>query len=334
MFQDTLKDNNETTVSTISQSKKRFVSASNEDSNLKKKTSSNMNAKENTPSIIEDENSLRNIPVVIGNQLENESSFVTDNDQVDSFQGSSNTKIDNNESTSQINSNLTEISINKMFELAKADKFPKKIIMIDDVECKFTSILNFFKFNDQFDTLPTTNIKFDCKICKKPLKSRLGKTTNLNKHLRTHDIMNKWYTQYQVHQCITNDSVIDDNTLLLIKFFISSNTALSALKNHWLRELLAEKVKLPGSVSFRNVILPAVYSSLRKEIERRLQAAETICLITDLWTNKQNDDFIALCGVITNEFFEREILVIDMLPMLGESHTAENIKDAIERMVI
>jgi hypothetical protein len=99
-----------------------------------------MNGKENSSSIIEDANSLRNIPVAIGNQLETEGSFVTDNDQVDSFQGFSNTKIDNNERTSQINSNLTEISINKMFELAKADKFPKKIIMIDDVECKFTSI--------------------------------------------------------------------------------------------------------------------------------------------------------------------------------------------------
>jgi hypothetical protein len=40
------------------------------------------------------------------------------------------------------------------------------------------------------------------------------------------------------------------------------------------REQLAEKVKLPGSVSSGNVILPAVYNSLRKEIERRFQAEE------------------------------------------------------------
>lgn len=319
-----IEDNIQTAASTISQSKKRFVSVSNEDGNLKKKTS---NARETSQSIIEDENSLINIPVVSGNQIEAESSVDNDKDQIDS------SKIDSNQSDSQINSSLNDISINKMFELAKDDKYPKKIVIIDNVECKFTSILNFFQFTDRFNTLPNTNIKFNCKICKKYLKCKLAKTTNLNKHLKTHDIMNKWYTQYQVHQNMIQDNVIDDSTLLLIKFFISSNTALSALKNQWLRELLVDKVKLPGPVSFRNTILPAVYKSLRKEIEKRLQAAETICLITDLWTNKQNDDFIALCGVITNKFFEREILVVDMIPMLGASHTAENIKAAIEKMV-
>jgi hypothetical protein len=34
---------------------------------------------------------------------------------------------------------------------------------------------------------------------------------------------------------------------------------------------------------------------------------------------KQSDDFIALCGVITVEFLERETLEIDMIPMLGRN---------------
>ncbi len=107
------------------------------------------------------------IPVLAGNQLEKESSFDDNNDQVDSFQNSTHSQFDNDQVDSRINSNLNEISINKMFELEKADKYPKKIVIKDNVECKFTSILNFFKFADQFDTFPTTNFKFDCKICKK-----------------------------------------------------------------------------------------------------------------------------------------------------------------------
>jgi hypothetical protein len=165
------------------------------------------------------------------------------------------------------------------------------------------------------------------------LKSRLGKTTNLNKHLKTHDEMTNWYNEYQISQNIYEEKQIDDNTLLLIKYFISSNSALSSLKNKWLL-LLTDKVELIGPVAFRNSILPAIYLKLRNEIELRLQTAKTICLITDIWTNKQNTDFIGLGAAITPENFERELLIINMLPMKGRSHNAENIKAAIEEMVI
>jgi hypothetical protein len=56
-------------------------------------------------------------------------------------------------------------------------------------------------------------------------------------------------------------------------------------------------------------------------------------MFPDLWCNTQTTDFIGLCGVLTSHSFEREILVIDMIRMPGERHTAENIKFAIEQMV-
>ena len=93
---------------------------------------------------------------------------------------------------------------------------------------------------------------------------------------------------------------LDKNTLLLIQFFNSSNTALKDLKNKWLRELLADKFKLINNNSFRTDILPKIYQLLRDEIQRRLKLAEVICLITDLWCSKQNRDFIVLGAVITN----------------------------------
>ena len=100
------------------------------------------------------------------------------------------------------------------------------------------------------------------------MKSRLGKTTNLNKHLKTHDEITNWYNEYQISQNIYEEKQIDDNTLLLIKYFISSNSALSSLKNKWLRELLADKVELIGPVAFRNSIL--CYQQFIKSYEMKL----------------------------------------------------------------
>jgi hypothetical protein len=69
-----------------------------------------------------------------------------------------------------------------------------------------------------------------------------------------------------------------------------------------------------------------------EQIEIKLQNAESICLIVDIWTNQVSADFIGLAVVLTNSFFEREILVINMMRMPG-SHDAENIKYSIEKMI-
>ena len=105
------------------------------------------------------------------------------------------------------------------------------------------------------------------------------------------------------------------------------------LKNQWLRELLKDKIELTGPVAFRNSVLPAIYSKLRNELERRLKKAKTICLITNIWTNKQAK-YIGLGAAITTESFEREFLIIDMIALKDRSHNSENIKAAIEEIVI
>jgi hypothetical protein len=66
-------------------------------------------------------------------------------------------------------------------------------------------------------------------------------------------------------------------------------------------------------------------------IETKLQSAESICLIVDLWC-KNSRDFISLAAVMTNSCHERFICVIDMQRMEA-NHTAENIKKAIEEMI-
>ena len=302
---------------------KRMVSVSAEESMSKKKTSQT------------DQDEMKNKLKKITNQGSDPSSnsVISNSADVTAAQSPTNDQLTNLSQTLPTSDDIVDVSCEKMLELGNNNEFPKKIVIIDEKECRYTSILNFFSFIDTFKDKGNHDVLFKCKICKKTYTEKLGKTTNLNKHLKTHDSLKNLLKQYEIYQDGFKEASIDDNTLLLIKYFISSNTALAALKNKWLRELLTDKVKLPGQKTFRNSILPRVYSMLREEIEKRLQTAEAICLITDTWTNKQNDDFIALCAVITNESFERQIVVIDMLPMEAMSHNAENIKSKIEAMV-
>ena len=100
-----------------------------------------------------------------------------------------------------------------------------------------------------------------------------------------------------------------------------------------LRNLLKRAtINLPSYWTFRHTLLPSVLDKVTARIESRLKSADTICLITDIWTNRNNTDFIALGASFTDKYFDRDILVISMIPMKGK-HTAENIKICIEEMI-
>jgi hypothetical protein len=118
--------------------------------------------------------------------------------------------------------------------------------------------------------------------------------------------------------------------LLLVKYFVSSNSSHSSLENIYLRKLLN---KIVGTKSFDDKILPEIYEKLRTKIKEKLEKAEDVCLMSDIWTNMQNSDFIAIVMGLMNANFKREVLVADMMRVPGDSHTAENIKIAIETMV-
>jgi hypothetical protein len=101
---------------------------------------------------------------------------------------------------------------------------------------------------------------FDCKICKSKkidntLHAKLGLTKNLGKHLKTHEeFKTNWLDPYQKHYKNLKENIISKDTLLLMKYFISSNTALKELKNKWLRELLADKFDMVSKNAFRDEI--------------------------------------------------------------------------------
>jgi hypothetical protein len=70
---------------------------------------------------------------------------------------------------------------------------------------------------------------------------------------------------------------MDENYLLLVKYFISSNTSLCKLANPFLQELLGNTLKLPGVFCFRKTVLPlamnVMYELLEKNYKRPLHVA-------------------------------------------------------------
>ena len=54
--------------------------------------------------------------------------------------------------------------------------------------------------------------------------------------------------------------------------------------------------------------------------------------MTDIWSSKQKKDCLAIGAVITNECFDREILILD-IRRLEERHKHEYIQDCLESMI-
>ena len=76
---------------------------------------------------------------------------------------------------------------------------------------------------------------------------------------------------------------IDAQSLNLAKFFVTSNVAIRALKNKYLRAAL--KCRMSRHTFTKNV-LPGLMTFVNKEIELKLVAAHSVTLITDIWSSK------------------------------------------------
>ena len=133
---------------------------------------------------------------------------------------------------------LTEenkIFIKEFINKGKQKIFPKKEFLINDAKKSYTSYLNFTK---SITIIPekTLFIKFQCLFCDlPPFKAKLGATSNIKAHLQRfhNDLLGNWFEVYDSRRT-TNTFLIDDNTLKLVKYFISSNTAYKELENPFL----------------------------------------------------------------------------------------------------
>ena len=71
---------------------------------------------------------------------------------------------------------------------------------------------------------------------------------------------------------------------------------------------------------------------LFQAIQSKLRNSQFVFLMTDLWTDFQMTDFIALAALIVDQDWNKEFLILDMKEMEGK-HNAENVQNAIEKIV-
>jgi len=185
-------------------------------------------------------------------------------------------------------------------------------------------------------TITIIKIEFKCRGCGTQFEQLLANTTYLNRHLRNYCKSNEvkfWYNKYREFSNKNNVSILSDDKLLLVKFFIYSNASLATLLNPYLRELIKMRIAMPGAFfTFRHTIMPVVLNHLYLLIENKLETAVTVSFVVDLWTNLINSDYIALGVVITNNSFDREMIIVNMMQMIG-THNSENVKSAIETII-
>ena len=156
--------------------------------------------------------------------------------------------------------------------------------------------------------------------------------TGLSKHLNTHNHFNLKWVYFNEKKKKKEATILDSNIFDLVRYIISSNSGMAQLENEFFRKLIESKLQIPCIKTFRYAQLPSIYGNLLRVIDNKLDKALTICLVTDIWTNRIKADFIGLAAIVINESFRQELIVIGKNPMTG-NHTAENIKKEIEFLI-
>jgi len=200
--------------------------------------------------------------------------------------------------------------------------------------------LNFYECITEFEANHSKIIKFKCLLCSdKTLQSPIGRTTNLKRHLNDDHKKDlklvDWLKRYyEFNTKAKAKAGLDDNMLDLIKYFILSNNSLTELKNKYFRRLMKKaKIQSPDYRTFVNGFLPELMQSLHEKILHKLTHAQSVSLITDIWTNNQMRDFIAVAASIIDEHFKKQVITIGFDRMTG-SHCAVNVKIGVEKLLI
>ena len=202
-----------------------------------------------------------------------------------------------------------ELDLKHLYKLSDKKKFPSQEFLIENKKKQYTPMLHFYNYIRIYNKHPEEHerFNFECKICKKSLLSPFTDKSHLYKHLQRHDDYEKWNEKYKNKKNKKVGPIIDETTMLLIKYFVTSNTSHSNLENQYLRLLLG---KVIGTKKFSDTIIPDVYKNFRNKFKNILDNADDICLMSDIWTAKQNSDFIALAAAIMNENLRRNVLVL------------------------
>ncbi len=122
------------------------------------------------------------------------------------------------ESVSSNSLNLSPVDerkerLNELLEKANNDIFLQKKLYFGEIEKLYSPVYNFFDFKTIYDIKPGNKVKFTCIICMKQLNEKIGKISNLCKHLEsteckkldeTYQLWKKLYDQSKAIQVEVN----------------------------------------------------------------------------------------------------------------------------------
>ncbi len=153
--------------------------------------------------------------------------------------------------------------MNEIFKVAEKKHFPKKEFMINKKKKAYAPIIYTFLNQLEFSINTQKNMK-KLNISVKFAKVKISPFTdnsNLYKHLNRHKDAYRGVKSTAI--CTRSGPVIDDSKLL-VKYFVSSNSSRSSLENIYLRKFLN---KIVGTKFFDDKILPEIYEKLRTKIK-------------------------------------------------------------------
>jgi hypothetical protein len=197
---------------------------------------------------------------------------------------------------------LVELSLKELLALANKGEFPKKLFKFGNTTKYYTQRLHFFTSKRVFKGQPSKAIAFKCKCCGLTRRAKFPLFTNLSHHLQDtqHVAWVTWLTKFNKVNHI-EPKIIDDHTLKVIRFLISNNTSMQQIDSDEFIDLVNESNKIACSKTFKRTLLPETMKQLTRIINIKLEDAESICLVVDLWSSTQNVSFLAVVAVLMDE---------------------------------
>lgn len=198
-----------------------------------------------------------------------------------------------------------------------------------------TATLHFFTCQRVWDRAPNPNVSylFKCKICaNNSLQSSFYAVSNLGKHLEKHQEVAEWLELHKKKQNRFKEVVIDENLWRFLTYFLSSNLALTELRNKHFLGIVLSSIKCPSYEQLRYRLLKVVLAKLMEVIQNRFNSAIYVTLITDIWSNRLNTRFLGLAACCTYIDSRKEMLVMD-LQEIEERASAEVLREKIEEIV-
>lgn len=194
-----------------------------------------------------------------------------------------------------------------MLPLSEGGIFEKVEITLNNKKIPYCAMLNWFNFTRNFAMRPEGSLRFQCIYCSRTVLAALGKPGNLQKHLETHDITNLWLKKYKSNNNMMIGRKYKNNTVSsVVKFFITSNLAILALKNPYLRELTRINI---GKYALTKRIVPNLIEKMDSELEKKFQNATNIHLMVDVWSSYGKANHLGVGAILTNKLLTKEIVV-------------------------